>query len=103
VLATPRERASAVRSLEAGRRVATGLAAAAGAVVPRPRVVVAKGGITSAVTLQEGLGVDAADVVGPVLPGVSHWRADALDYLVVPGNVGDDELLAEVVAGVLRA
>jgi hypothetical protein len=32
---------------------------------------------------------------------VSHWRAaiddGALDYLVVPGNVGDEGLLAELV------
>jgi uncharacterized protein YgbK (DUF1537 family) len=102
VLATPRERAAATRSLETGARVAAGLAEAAGNVSPRPRVVVAKGGITSAVTLQEGFGIDEAHVVGPVLPGVSHWRTATLDYLVVPGNVGTDDLLAEIVAGLLR-
>ena len=63
--------------------------------------MVAKGGITSCVTLRDGLGVGAAEVVGPVLPGVSLWRAGELDYLVVPGNVGDDRLLADIVALVL--
>lgn len=97
ILATPRERPPGTTDLEAGRRVADGLARAAGAVEPRPDVVVAKGGITAAVTLRDGFGADEADVVGPVLPGVSRWRARDLDYLVVPGNVGGDGLLVELV------
>jgi uncharacterized protein YgbK (DUF1537 family) len=102
VLATPRERSEATRTLDAGARIASALARAAGAVEPRPGVVVAKGGITAAVTLREGFGAEEAEVIGPVVPGVSRWRAGALDYLVVPGNVGGDELLADVVAAVLR-
>jgi uncharacterized protein YgbK (DUF1537 family) len=103
VVATPRTRSARTSSLEAGEQVAAGLARVAGLVEPRPQVVVAKGGITSAVTLRMGFGVDAADVVGPVLPGVSLWRAEAagrpLDYLVVPGNVGTDDLLVRLLAG----
>ena len=68
VVATPRTRSARTSSLEAGEQVAAGLARVAGLVEPRPQVVVAKGGITSAVTLRMGFGVDAADVVGPVLP-----------------------------------
>jgi uncharacterized protein YgbK (DUF1537 family) len=54
------------------------------------------------VTLRVGIGATAADVVGPVLPGVSFWRArssegERVDFFVVPGNVGDDALLAELV------
>jgi hypothetical protein len=49
------------------------------------------------VTLRTGFGANEAEVIGPVLPGISHWRADALDYLVVPGNVGHDDVLAELV------
>ena len=64
------------------------------------------GGITSAVTLQHGLGAGEAEVVGPVLPGVSHWHAigrrGPLEYLVVPGNVGDDDLLLGLVERLLR-
>ncbi len=106
VIATPRERPEDMRTLEAGSRVAAGLAAAVAAVDPHPRVIVAKGGITSAVTLQRGVGADVADVVGPVLPGVSLWSATwrdgvALDYLVVPGNVGGDELLRDLVARIV--
>jgi uncharacterized protein YgbK (DUF1537 family) len=104
-IATPRTRSEQLSSLATGERVAAGLAQVAGLIEPRPPVVIAKGGITSAVTLQMGLGVDVADVVGPVLPGVSLWHADAagrsLDYLVVPGNVGDDDLLIRLLDAVV--
>ncbi len=101
IIATPRARPASTKSLAAGERISAGLARAAGAVSPRPTCVVVKGGITSCVTLRDGFASTAADVVGPVLPGVSHWRTDDLDYLVVPGNVGDAGLLADVVARVL--
>jgi uncharacterized protein YgbK (DUF1537 family) len=104
-VATPRTRSEQTSGLAAGERVAAGLARIAGLVEPRPPVIIAKGGITSAVTLQTGLGVDAADVLGPVLPGVSLWHAEAggrpLDYLVVPGNVGDDYLLVRLLDAVM--
>jgi uncharacterized protein YgbK (DUF1537 family) len=105
IVATPRERPPGTETLEAGDRIARGLAAIVAALEPTPAVMIAKGGITSQVTLHEGLGADEAEVVGPVLPGVSHWRAAArrgpVDYLVVPGNVGDDDLLSTLVDLVL--
>jgi uncharacterized protein YgbK (DUF1537 family) len=101
VVATPRERSPRASDLAAGGRIASGLARVAAAVEPRPPVVIAKGGITAAVTLREGFGIDEAEVVGPVLPGVSFWQADGLAYLVVPGNVGDDDLLVELVRAVV--
>ena len=101
VVSTSRLRPPGTETLDAGERIAAGIAAVAGAIEPRPSVVVAKGGITSCVTLRDGLGIGAAEVVGPMLPGVSLWRAGELDYLVVPGNVGDDRLLADIVALVL--
>ena len=105
VLATPRERPAGTTSLDAGERIAGGLARVVAAVAPSPSVLLAKGGITSAVTLRDGVGAAEADVVGPVEPGVSLWSARwpdgaLLDYLVVPGNVGDDDLLARLVAAV---
>jgi uncharacterized protein YgbK (DUF1537 family) len=102
VLATPRERPTALRTLDAGERVALNLARVVARLGgPLPTVVV-KGGITSAVTLRVGVGATAAEVIGPVLPGVSLWRARGrtaqnVDYLVVPGNVGDDALLVDLV------
>jgi uncharacterized protein YgbK (DUF1537 family) len=105
-VATPRTRSEQTSSLAAGERVAAGLARIVNLVDPRPAVIIAKGGITSAMTLRNGLGVDVADVVGPVLPGVSLWRAEAggrhFDYLVVPGNVGLDDLLVRLVDAVMQ-
>ena len=63
--------------------------------------MIAKGGITAAVTLRTGFGADEAEVIGPVVSGISRWRAGELEYLVVPGNVGHDEVLAELVDLVL--
>jgi len=108
VLATPRERPPGTATLDAGERIAAGLAQVVAGVRPRPSVLVAKGGITAAVTLRAGVGAAEADVAGPVEPGVSLWNArwpdgSALGYLVVPGNVGDDDLLARLVATVARS
>lgn len=105
-VATPHTRSEQTSSLAAGDRVAAGLARIANLIDPRPPVIIAKGGITSAVTLRSGLGVDAADVVGPVMPGVSLWHAEVggrpFDYLVVPGNVGHDDLLVQLVDAVMQ-
>ena len=105
VLATPRERPPGTASLDAGERIAARLAQVVAGARPRPSLVVAKGGITAAVTLRDGVGAAEAEVVGPIEPGVSLWSArwpdgHELDYLVVPGNVGDDDLLARLVAAV---
>jgi uncharacterized protein YgbK (DUF1537 family) len=106
VVATARERPEGTRTLAAGLRIARRLAGVVAALDPAPGVVVAKGGITSAVTLQVGLGCDRAWVAGPLLPGVALWRARRrgreVGYVVVPGNVGDDALLTDLV-DLLRA
>jgi uncharacterized protein YgbK (DUF1537 family) len=106
ILATPRTRPAGTDNLAAGERIASGLARVVRHLDPRPSVVIAKGGITSAVTLQEGVGASQADVVGPIVPGVSLWAAawwdgTPVDYVVVPGNVGDELLLADLVSRVL--
>ena len=101
-VATERERDPALVSPGAQQRVARALAQVA-ARVPAG-VVIAKGGITAAVTARDGLGARAARVAGPVLPGVALWRLfpSRLAYVVVPGNVGGPELLADVVRAVKR-
>jgi uncharacterized protein YgbK (DUF1537 family) len=100
VVATPRGAPAAGDLLATGARVAAGLAQIAGALPALPRTVFAKGGITSAVVLRDGLGVTRAQVAGPVAPGVALWRADSrgrpVDYVVVPGNVGAEDLLVEL-------
>ena len=100
VVATARERPAETRSLEAGATIARRFARLVSLVDPLPTVIVAKGGITSYVILRDGLGVDSASVVGPLVPGVSLWSAEVdgrgLDYVVVPGNVGGSGLLVEL-------
>jgi uncharacterized protein YgbK (DUF1537 family) len=107
VVATQRERPTDV-GFDAGGRIASNLAAVAGLVRPRPGVVVAKGGITAAVTARSGLGARRATVHGPLVDGVALWTLDApgdakIPYVVFPGNVGDDGTLLEVVDAILGA
>lgn len=105
VLVTPRERPVAMQTLEAGRRVAEGLARVLPALARLPGVILAKGGITSHVTLEVGLGCGRAHVVGPIAPGVACWRVPIADrelnYLIFPGNVGDQDHLADVISLVM--
>lgn len=87
---------------EEGLRVAEHLARVPNLISPRADVVLAKGGITSAVTLSRGLDAPLARVTGPLLDGVSLWQAQTrsgaeLPYVVFPGNVGDDERLLDTV------
>lgn len=67
-------------------------------------LVVAKGGITSARLATEALGAASAHVRGQVLPGVPVWSLRTprgeVPYVVVPGNVGDDDALRDVLARV---
>jgi uncharacterized protein YgbK (DUF1537 family) len=107
VLATPRE-LPARWSLEVGERVARNLARVVAEVTPRPGAVLAKGGITSAVTAAEGLGAARADVIGPVADGVALWHVAAaggrcVPYVVFPGNVGSEESLADLVEAIMAA
>jgi uncharacterized protein YgbK (DUF1537 family) len=102
VVVTERERDPGLVDPASQRRIAAALAEVARRV--DASVVVAKGGITSAVTARDGLAARSARVIGPILPGVVLWRLpDRTDYLVVPGNVGGPELLVEVVAAILQS
>jgi uncharacterized protein YgbK (DUF1537 family) len=99
VVVTERDRDPGLTDPASQRRIASALAEVAGRV--GASVVVAKGGITSAVTARDGLGARSARVIGPIVPGVVLWRLpDGTGYLVVPGNVGGPELLVEVVAAI---
>jgi uncharacterized protein YgbK (DUF1537 family) len=99
VVATPRIRAPGNASAETGGRIARALADLVRRIEPAPGVLITKGGITSAVVIRDGLGADEAVVVGPILPGVSLWRLrDGRACVVVPGNVGDDSLLVDLVS-----
>lgn len=94
--------ADAVGSLEIGRRISDCLIRIVRALRHQPRYLVAKGGITSSDIAVKGLDVRRAMVMGQILPGVPVWklgpesRFPGLDYIVFPGNVGDNDALVEI-------
>lgn len=107
VVSTPRTRPESTRNLAAGERIARGLAAVLARLDPPPSVLIAKGGITSQVVLEHGLGIHDAIVAGPVVPGVAEWRVTKaghrVAYLVFPGNVGGEDHLTALVQTIIQA
>lgn len=94
----------ALSSLEIGSKVAQALVKLLELIQVRPRYVIAKGGITSSDAATKGLKMRRAKVLGQAAPGVPLWRCEqqtsrypGVPYIVFPGNVGSEELLAEVV------
>jgi uncharacterized protein YgbK (DUF1537 family) len=107
IVATKRAFAPEALGAEPGMRVARGLAAVVDGLRDEFDVLLAKGGVTSAVAVREGLHAERAQIVGPVVPGVSLWLADddagaPRPVIVFPGNVGDDRTLAELVERLLE-
>lgn len=107
VLYTSRQLVTAAHAGEAlaiGRRVSHGLVAIVRAITTRPRYLLAKGGITSSDVATAALGITRALVLGQIAPGVPVWQAGresrypGLIYIVFPGNVGEAQMLAEIVA-----
>jgi uncharacterized protein YgbK (DUF1537 family) len=103
VVATPRERRRGTRSFAAGERIAANLSRVLHALDRTPRVVVAKGGITSAFIARVGLRARSARCLGPLVDGVALWRVDGTSLAVFPGNVGSDGALLDVVRQILQA
>jgi uncharacterized protein YgbK (DUF1537 family) len=94
--------ADAEASLRIGQRVSAALVHVTQHVDTPPRLVIAKGGITSSDVATRGLGVKRAMVLGQLIDGVPVWRLGeesrfpGLGYVVFPGNVGEDAALSEV-------
>ena len=90
--------------LEVGRRIMTGLCRVVERVGVRPGFIIAKGGITSIEVARRALRVKRGYVLGQILPGVPVWRLGeealfgGVPYVVFPGNVGDDQSLAQAVS-----
>ncbi|KAL2285832.1 hypothetical protein FJTKL_07545 [Diaporthe vaccinii] len=91
-------------SLEFGSKVAQALVRLVELIQVRPRYIIAKGGITSSDAATKGLKMRRARILGQAAPGVPLWRCDeqtsrypGAPYVVFPGSVGSEELLAEVV------
>lgn len=93
----------AASSLAIGGIVSASLVEIVSNLTHQPRYLVAKGGITSSDIATEALGIRRALVIGQALPGVPAWRCGeetrypGMTYIVFPGNVGDDDALAQIV------
>ena len=89
--------------LAIGRQISTALVDIVRRLPVRPAWIIAKGGITSSDIATEALGVRRAWVMGQAIPGVPVWRTGSescwpdLVYVVFPGNVGDDDALAQMI------
>lgn len=90
------------KSLLIGKKVSECITALVQHLKIRPKCILAKGGITSSDVATKGLGVKKALVSGQVAPGVPVWmlgvesKFPGLNYVVFPGNVGDDITLLDV-------
>lgn len=61
-----------------------------------PTYLVGKGGITSNDIMTKGLCVKTATVMGQIIASVPCIMTDHFPYIIFPGNVGNDNSLAEV-------
>ncbi|MGN7478312.1 four-carbon acid sugar kinase family protein [Solibacillus silvestris] len=74
---------------------------------PKPKFVIAKGGITSSDVGTSALKVIKAEVMGQVAPGIPVWKTDAqstfpeIPYIIFPGNVGEKDTLKNVVQALI--
>ena len=104
-VATTRDTPAELLDSGSGMRIAKGLAEILAQTREDADVIVSKGGITSAVNVREGLKATEALVVGPLADGVALWRVGVegaeVDVVVFPGNVGDEQALADLVEGLL--
>ncbi|KAF2164287.1 hypothetical protein M409DRAFT_37077 [Zasmidium cellare ATCC 36951] len=92
-------------SLKIGSVVAEALVAFLRFLIPRPRYIIAKGGITSSDAATKGLMFKRAKIRGQAAPGVPLWQCSEstckypdITYVVFPGNVGDNDTLQDLVA-----
>ncbi|WP_433499115.1 four-carbon acid sugar kinase family protein [Sphaerimonospora sp. CA-214678] len=101
VISSERNRDEAHGTLRHGQRVMEALTTCVSELVEHFDLVVSKGGITSAEVARTGIGATSATVQGQIVPGVSVWRlrdrlARPLDYVVIPGNVGSERTIVEI-------
>lgn len=97
--------ADEISSLKIGSVVAEALVMFLRLLVPRPRYVIAKGGITSSDAATKSLRFRRAKICGQAASGVPLWRCSEttskwpeIPYAVFPGNVGEPDTLRDLVA-----
>ena len=94
--------ASAEERRRLGLALAALMARLAAALAPRLGYLISKGGITSHTLLAEGLDLEAVELQGQLMAGLSQvlTPADApvarLPVVTFPGNLGDDDSLRQV-------
>jgi len=90
------------KSLEIGITVSEFMTDLVKGLNTRPKCVLAKGGITSSDTATKALNTKKAMVIGQVAPGIPVWKLGKeakfpeINYVVFPGNVGDNDTLRKV-------
>ncbi|NCG16697.1 MAG: four-carbon acid sugar kinase family protein, partial [Synechococcales cyanobacterium H12SWP_bin.12] len=93
---------AAARRLRFGMELASLMARLLAGVAPRLGYLISKGGITTGTLLVEGLGLEAVQLEGQLLPGLSLVRPiagpsdpDPLPVITFPGNLGEPDTLTE--------
>lgn len=92
----------AASNLSIGSLISNSLISIVRNIEAQPRYIIAKGGITSSDVATKGLNIKRALVLGQALPGVPVWQLGAesrypgMSYIVFPGNVGDENALADL-------
>lgn len=90
------------QSLQIGNNISAFLVQMIKQLSIRPRFLIVKGGITSHDIAVKALGIKRAIVMGQLLKGLPVWQTSNealfpdMPYVVFPGNVGDDNTLAEL-------
>ncbi|MGC6482638.1 MAG: four-carbon acid sugar kinase family protein [Synechococcus sp.] len=92
-----------IRRLRFGMELARLMGRLVAALVPQLGYVISKGGITTGTLLADGLALDAVQLEGQLLPGLSLVRplspsspaVDGLPIVTFPGNLGDADTLLQ--------
>jgi uncharacterized protein YgbK (DUF1537 family) len=90
------------KSLLIGQKVSEFITELVRAIKSKPKAILTKGGITSSDIATRALGIKKALVVGQVAAGVPVWKLGeeskfpGINYVIFPGNVGNNETLKEV-------
>ena len=90
------------KQLIAGETISLFLAELVSGLSEKPGYIVSKGGITSHQVALHGLKIRQAKVLGQILPGVPVIKTDPqagipdIDYIIFPGNVGDESSVHDV-------
>jgi uncharacterized protein YgbK (DUF1537 family) len=93
---------NAAESLQLSLQISAGLVWIVKNLSVRPKLLIAKGGITSSDLATKALGVKRAICLGQIAAGVPVWQLGAeakfpdLPYIIFPGNVGSDTDLRNV-------